>query len=437
MDTGSLFSARQAAAQVLRPPFFSKGRAELSARGAPSPLGALSRARGVPFRGLGQDLGLQVDERFRSAVYQSLVQKTTLVAQFREAAARAPSLGGKGRVSSPEAEGVDGQLRFDFFAEVRMEALALFGERTRAVAEGLDGVGRETFIEVSRRVAVRFELSVSVSGTVLTGFAGAAEGLDGGAAMDRLIALTDELLARTNDILNEAFALLEGFFGGEGDLGSRMEDLFAALSGLSVAGAAPGERLGLEGAVGVQLEFKFSFSIEIEVGETQVQESDPITLDLDGDGIELTSYRGGARFDIEGTGRQVTTAFVTGGDAFLAIDRNGNGVVDSGRELFGDQNGAVNGFEELRKLDSNGDGVINAQDRDFELLRVFRDDGDGKTEAGELITLAEAGVEEISLGYRETNDGAAGGNRIAQVASFLRTDGSRGAAVDAVLSFTV
>ena len=59
---------------------------------------------------------------------------------------------------------------------------------------------------------------------------------------------------------------------------------------------------------------------------------------------------------------------MTGGDAFLAIDRNGNGSIDDGTELFGDQNGAAHGFAELAKFDSNHDGVINAQDDDFDKL---------------------------------------------------------------------
>ena len=100
-------------------------------------------------------------------------------------------------------------------------------------------------------------------------------------------------------------------------------------------------------------------------------------VDLDGDGIELTSHTNGAQFDILGNGQTQNTAFVTGGDAFLAVDRNGDGMINSGKELFGDQHGAANGFEELRKLDANGDGVINRLDPSFSKLALFRDNGDG------------------------------------------------------------
>jgi hypothetical protein len=173
----------------------------------------------------------------------------------------------------------------------------------------------------------------------------------------------------------------------------------------------------------------------VQVGEGQVQESDPITLDLDGDGIELTRYGNGARFDITGKGQAATTAFVTGGDAFLAVDRNGNGIIDSGKELFGDQNGAKNGYEELAKLDSNLDGVINKLDKDFAKLVLFKDNGNGRTEPGELVSLTQAGIVELSLNHQNVNLKAAGGNRIGQIASYRRADGSVGQTADAILQF--
>ena len=187
----------------------------------------------------------------------------------------------------------------------------------------------------------------------------------------------------------------------------------------------------------IQLEFEFSYAETITVREGRIQQADPIVFDLDDDGIELSNHLNGARFDIRGDGRMATTAFVTGGDAFLALDRNGNGSIDSGRELFGDQHGAANGFEELRKLDGNGDGVINARDDVFSQLRLWRDNGNGITEEGELISLADAGISGIDLAYRNTDTLGAGGNRIAQIASFTRDDGRVGRTADAILNFTV
>jgi len=177
-------------------------------------------------------------------------------------------------------------------------------------------------------------------------------------------------------------------------------------------------------------------SIEVSATQGEVQQGDPLILDLDGDGIELTSYTDGARFDLLGNGQPVRTAFVTGGDAFLALDRDSDGRIAGGGELFGEQRGAANGFEELRKLDSNADGVIDDLDRNFDRLLLWRDDGNGISEDGELITLAQAGIASISLGYQNVDQAALGGNRIAQIAAFHFTDGCLGRAADALLNYT-
>ncbi len=86
-------------------------------------------------------------------------------------------------------------------------------------------------------------------------------------------------------------------------------------------------------------------------------------------------------------------------------DLNQNGSIDTGRELFGNQtlrtDGtlAANGFEALRDLDSNLDGKITSADTQWRTLRVWKDaGGDAQTDEGELLTLAQAGVQSISVG---------------------------------------
>jgi hypothetical protein len=151
-----------------------------------------------------------------------------------------------------------------------------------------------------------------------------------------------------------------------------------------------------------------------------VERRDPLVLDLDGDGIETTGINGYANtvlFDHDGDGVKTGTGWVKGDDAFLALDRNGNGLIDSGRELFGVDtvlaNGqrAANGFAALAGLDSNGDGLIDAQDAQFAQLRLWRDlDQNGVSDEGELLTLAEAGIDSINLASVTTNTNLAGGN---------------------------
>ena len=169
----------------------------------------------------------------------------------------------------------------------------------------------------------------------------------------------------------------------------------------------------------------------------QVRRSDPLVLDLAGDGIDLTDAAGGVDFDINADGTTDRTAFVQGDDALLAIDRNGNGVIDDGSELFGDQNGAANGFEELAKYDDNGDGKIDARDKVYESLRLLHDvDGDGLANAFELSKLSDLGIASLDLGYSasgRTSDG--NGNVLAETSAFTRADGTQGGLVDVWLGY--
>jgi len=389
------------------------------------------------------------DEDFQSITYSSRMERMSLVAELQEVRAHIAELRDDGHCQA----GVTAkQLEFSFFAESRTEELQIFNQRTGKVAEGLKGGTKETFTMTSQRVSVRFSMSLTMSGAALQGFAGASEALADGAGgtMDKFLALANDALNHAEEISNKVLSFVNDLMSGDGDVMKRLEEFLGEMASLGFmdgmegfgAPAVPGAegpaqagQLNMQ-AFSMQLEFEFEYE-SISIAQHAVQESDPIVLDLDGDGIELTSYRDGARFDITGSGRQVSTAFVTGGDAFLAIDKNGNGKIDSGKELFGDQNGADNGFEELRKYDSNRDGLINAQDRDFAKLKLFMDNGNGKTEEGELISLQDAGIEEIQLGYRNVNEIVSGGNRIEQVASFKRNDGTHGTAADAILNYTV
>ncbi|NBV99000.1 MAG: hypothetical protein EBR67_05755 [Proteobacteria bacterium] len=132
--------------------------------------------------------------------------------------------------------------------------------------------------------------------------------------------------------------------------------------------------------------------------------SDPLILDLDGDGVELTSLTEGTKFDIDGNGTLDQTSWTKSSndfdDAFLVLDSNKNGEIDSGTELFGDQKGSANGYIELSKLDSNQDGTIDAKDTAYKDLQLWADmDGDGKVGDGELKGLEELGVKSISTKF--------------------------------------
>lgn len=167
-----------------------------------------------------------------------------------------------------------------------------------------------------------------------------------------------------------------------------------------------------------------------------VMQSDPLVLDLDGDGIELSHVKDGVQFDINADGKKEKTAFVRGGDAFLALDKNFNGLIDDGSELFGDQNGAADGFEELSQYDSNEDGVINSEDPVFHKLLLFGDDNsDGFTQIGEVHTLQQKRIEAILLDSVETVDFSVNENPIIKAGSFVFKDGSQNRLADALLNY--
>ena len=121
-------------------------------------------------------------------------------------------------------------------------------------------------------------------------------------------------------------------------------------------------------------------------------------------------------------------------DALLVWDRNANGQIDTGAELFGDftplPNGtlAPNGFAALAALDSNGDGILDASDPAFAELKLWRDaDQNGVTGAGELISLADAGIVSLNLAHTLKNQTLANGNQLTREGSFTRADGTTSA----------
>lgn len=386
-------------------------------------------------------------EAFDRAVYRSLETRQSLSLKLSSAQAQLGQGGGA------DAASVDAnQITFDFFQESRSESLDLFQKRSAATGENLDGDTQSSYFAASQEIAARFELSVSISGSALSGFSKTADGAGGSnELMDKLLEAADKLLKKTDELFDQFFSKLDGT---DGQFNAKsLDELFNEfVSGIldSLSGDL-GAALGLGGGQGgqpansgtavqsntVQLEFKFEFKVSVTATttEVQVQQGDPIVLDLDNDGVELSSYKNGARFDLLGKGSIQQTAFVNGGDAFLALDRNNDGTINSGQELFGEQHGAKNGFEELRKFDLNGDGVIDRNDAIYSQLQLFKDNGNGITETGELLSLADAGIQEIRLGYQDVDQRAAGGNRIAQIASYLRNDGSRGQVADALLNY--
>ena len=157
--------------------------------------------------------------------------------------------------------------------------------------------------------------------------------------------------------------------------------------------------------------------------------STPLILDLDGDGVETISKEEGTLFDIDADGDKDKTGWVGADDGLLVRDINNDGIINDASELFGeytikeDGSKAKDGFDALSELDSNNDGVINQEDDAFDELQVWKDlNSDGITNDGELISLAEANIKEISLS-NEVDDTIDNGNTIGLKGSYTNSDG--------------
>ena len=151
----------------------------------------------------------------------------------------------------------------------------------------------------------------------------------------------------------------------------------------------------------------------------------PIVLDLDHNGIQTIAREDSTgKFDLFGNGKAIDSGWISSGDAFLAIDIDHNGKIDNLSELFGGTSKG-DGFAKLGAFDSNGDGFVDASDAHFADLRVWQDiNGNHQTDAGELRTLAEAGVASLKVDHVDLPAVDAQGNLHLERSSAVMADGS-------------
>jgi hypothetical protein len=208
--------------------------------------------------------------------------------------------------------------------------------------------------------------------------------------------------------------------------------LRAMLDMPAYAMAGIGELLDLFSGDDIPIEVSDLFDLAQQWRERR----DPLVLDLNGNGIETIApdATNSILFDHTGSGIRTGTGWVSPSDGFLVMDRNGNGTIDTGAELFGDStplaNGSLasDGFAALADLDSNQDSQITVADAQFASLRVWRDlNQDGVSQSGELFTLAAAGVASLSLVHTTGVTTLPNGNTIGAQGTFTRSDGSTSA----------
>jgi hypothetical protein len=172
--------------------------------------------------------------------------------------------------------------------------------------------------------------------------------------------------------------------------------------------------------------------LNLTVGSTPAPaKSDPLVLDLAGNGFSTSGLQNTQRFDLNADGVTDDISAPTGDDALLVLDRNRNGRIDNGSELFGDQNGSANGFAELAKYDDNRDGLINQQDAVYADLRLMKFDSQGRQQ---LQSLEQAGVASIQLKATDVRLALGAYDEIAQLGTFEFSNGRKGQAADLLLA---
>ena len=312
-------------------------------------------------------------------------------------------------------QGVDKLGKLGTAADVL--TLVLASHDAYAAYEAGDTAGAATIMaEWSARFGAGFAGGVELAGLAaafsapiaLTGPAGAgaatvftvAAGITGALLGEAAAEFAIDMGRKYDLILNEASSLMETLFNGEHEISDSIANLFTSAT-----------------------------------QAIQPIRRDPLVLDLDNDGLETTGINATnpILFDHNANGIKTATGWVNADDAFLVLDKNANGVIDNGRELFGDamlkSNGqlAVDGFDALRDLDSNIDGKVDASDAQFANLRLWRDlNQDGISQGNELFTIDSQKIAAINVDSSDHSQILSNGNQLADLGSFSKSDGSSG-----------
>ena len=194
-----------------------------------------------------------------------------------------------------------------------------------------------------------------------------------------------------------------------------------SVAGAGVVRTADGREIGFQVELSMSREFVEHHKLNIRAGDAALV--DPLVLNFGGRAAELSDVRFG--FDLDGDGKDDAMPGLAPGSGYLALDRNENGEIDDGGELFGPKTGR--GFQELAAYDEDQNGWIDEGDALFDRLSLWEVDSQGER----LSSLEERGVGAIFLGSLEApfdlkDEANALQGRIARPGLFLEEDGTAG-----------
>ena len=152
---------------------------------------------------------------------------------------------------------------------------------------------------------------------------------------------------------------------------------------------ADGQNIDFSVALVMSRSYHEESNVSLRFGDAR-QKKDPLVINFAGNAAQLSNQR--FRFDLDADGQTENINFVASGSGFLALDRNGDGVINNGLELFGAKSG--NGFAELSQLDADQNGWIDENDPAYEQLQVWTKDSTGKDQ---LSTVKQTGIGAINL----------------------------------------
>ncbi len=152
---------------------------------------------------------------------------------------------------------------------------------------------------------------------------------------------------------------------------------------------ADGREISFNVDLSMSRSFTQAYRQEINLAALQ-QTCDPLVINFDADTASLSDQK--FRFDIDADGKEDNISMLGAGSGYLALDKNGDGVINDGSELFGPQSG--NGFQDLAAYDEDGNGWIDENDSIWSKLKIWCKNPDG---TDSLYTLGEKGVGAICL----------------------------------------